>query len=216
MPVVCPCITASTPAEYQQQLERVTPFASRIHVDFMDGSFAPTKSIAPIQAWWPETLKADLHVMFQKPLQHLETLISLQPHLIIVHAEAEGDLVGMLEHIKKLHIKAGVALLQSTAPETARALIEAADHVLIFSGDLGKFGGQADMMLLDKVAAVKAINPIAEIGWDGGVNTATAGAIAQSGVAVLNAGGAIQKAQDPKAAYDALVAAPSSESQAAL
>ena len=76
---------------------------------------------------------------------------------------------------------------------------------MIFSGDLGKYGGNASMMQLEKVRLVKNINASVEIGWDGGVTVENAFSLAQGGVDVLNSGGAIQKATDPQKAYETLV-----------
>ncbi len=208
MSVVCPTVTPSSddPHEYREQIERIAPFATRIQVDLMDGDFASPKNINPIQVWWPETVDmVDIHLMYRHPLAHLETLVSLRPHLVIIHAEAEGDLLGMMTHLQGLGIQAGVALLQDTVPAEKRELIAAADHVLLFMGKLGSFGGQADLQLLPKVAEVKAINPSAEIGWDGGANQDNAFDLAQGGIDVINVGGAIQKAADPHAAYATIV-----------
>ncbi len=209
MALICPTVLTSTPDphEFREQLERILPFARRIQFDFMDGEFAPTKSIAPIQAWWPEDVTADIHLMFQRPLEQLETLVSLHPHLVIIHAEADGDLLGMMQHLQKLQIKAGIALLKDTAVTSCTPLIAAADHVLLFSGDLGKFGGVADMRVLDKIAEIKAVNPRAEIGWDGGANETNAKKLAEAGVDIINVGGAIQKAANPEKAYATLVEA---------
>jgi ribulose-phosphate 3-epimerase len=206
--MICPTVTPTTPdpAEYQKQIERITPFASRIQIDLMDGDFAPSKSIGPAHVWWPETVTAaDIHIMFRRPLEYLETLVSLKPHMVIIHAEAEGDLRGMMEHLQKLGIQAGICLLKETDPDDARELIEIADHVLLFSGHLGYFGGQADMNVLNKVQKVRAINPDIEIGWDGGANADNVKQLADGGVDVINVGGAIQRAEDPQAAYDELV-----------
>ncbi|HEX6258037.1 MAG TPA: hypothetical protein VFZ48_00995 [Candidatus Saccharimonadales bacterium] len=201
MSIICPTVLAETPADFREQMERVAPFATRIQIDLMDGDFAPTKSIAPIQVWWPEELVADIHLMFRQPINHLETLISLEPHMIILHAEAEGDLLGMMRHLQKLDIKAGVALLKDTPVSAAKELIMQADHALLFSGDLGRFGGEADMAVLSKIAELQTLHPDIEIGWDGGANVSNAAQLAQSGVAVINVGGAIQSAANPAQAY---------------
>jgi ribulose-phosphate 3-epimerase len=84
-------------------------------------------------------------------------------------------------------------------------MIKAADHILIFSGDLGHYGGTASLMQLEKIRLVKAINPNAEIGWDGGANIDNAFTLAQGGVDVLNVGGAIGNAEDPASVYATLV-----------
>lgn len=203
MSTICPCVTASDPHTYREQMARVEPFAERIHIDFADGKFAP-KLVDLDQAYWPEHIGADLHLMYRNPTEHLETIINLKPNLVIVHAEAEGDLLGMLLRLRQAGIKVGVALLKETQPEEHGALLAIADHVLIFSGDLGHFGGQADMKLLGKVAGIKSISPTAELGWDGGVNTENTPALTAGGIDVLDSGGFIQKSENPKQAYEDL------------
>lgn len=207
--MICPTVTPTTPdpAEYSQQMERIARFASRIQIDLMDGDFAPSKSLNPAQVWWPSGITADIHMMFRRPLEQLETLISLQPHLIIIHAEAEGDLKGMMEHVQKLGIKAGICLLKQTDPRDVQDLIAVADHVLLFSGDLGYFGGLADMTVLEKIPTIKSMNAAIEIGWDGGANIENVADLREGGVDVINVGGAIQQSADPEAAFLALEAA---------
>ena len=204
MAQIVPCVTAVDAHAYREQMARVAPFAKRVHIDFSDGQFSPVKMVNPIQAYWPEGIAADLHLMLKDPTVHLETVVSLNPQLVIVHAESQGNLTSMILQLRALGIRTGVALLQPTSPQAAHQIIAEADHVLIFSGDLGHFGGMADLDLLKKVAQIKAINPTAEIGWDGGVNADNAAQLALGGVDVLNAGGFIQRAEDPKAAFTQL------------
>ena len=206
MPIICPTVLATNPDDYREQLEKIATLGKRIQIDLADGDFAPNKTINIIQAYWPADVTADLHIMFRKPLKELETIISLKPTLVILHAEAEGDLLAMFAHLKQLGIKVGVALLKDSSPENYADLIAEVDHVLLFSGDLGHFGGTADLGVLDKVSKIKAINPDAEIGWDGGVNDQNVKALADGGVDVLNVGGFIQKAEKPEAAYNELLA----------
>lgn len=202
--MIAPCVTAVDSSTYREQMARIAPFVKRVHIDFSDGKFAPVKLINPIQAYWPEGVLADLHLMHINPQAHLETVISLKPNLVIVHAEAEGDLLGMIRQLRAVSIKTGLAILQKTEPAMASNLITDVDHVLIFSGDLGHFGGQADLVLLKKVHQIQAINPSVEIGWDGGINTENIGQLAAGGIEVFNVGGAIQKADDPKQMYKTL------------
>lgn len=205
MPVICPTITVADAHEYRVQLARITPFAKRIHIDLMDGELAPSRSINPIQIHWPEGVSADIHLMYKRPLEHIETLVSLHPHMVIIHAEAEGDLLGMIEHLHRFGIKVGLALLPETSVVSVRALLHAVDHVLIFDGHLGYQGGIADLTQLHKVAEVRAVNAGVEISVDGGIDTSNARQVVDAGVDVLDVGGAIQHADDPSAAYERLV-----------
>ncbi|MBL8159390.1 hypothetical protein JNJ66_02950 [Candidatus Saccharibacteria bacterium] len=207
MSVIVPTVTTNEPHIYRQQIERIAPFAKRVHIDLADGVFAPNRLINPIQSWWPEDMTADLHLMYEDPATQAETVVSLKPDLVVIHAEAVGNLPALIEHWQKFGLKVGISLLQETTPEDAHALIPLVDHVLIFSGDLGHFGGQADLRLLDKIPAIKRLNPEVEIAWDGGISLDNAASLAKAGVDVLNTGGAIQRAEDPAAAYDALASA---------
>lgn len=207
MAVVCPTVTAFDLKQYEVQLQRLAPFAERIHIDLMDGTFAPTKSPELHDIHLLDGVVNDIHLMYAKPHDYLDQLIRLKPHLVVVHYEAD---VQHKQFVRTLHdsgIKAGLALLHDTEVATALTALEGYDHVLIFSGDLGHHGGQADLHIRSKIQEVRDRYPDIEIGWDGGVNATNASALARFGVQVLNVGGFIQRAADPANAYAILKAA---------
>ncbi len=203
MPVICPTVTASDPHTYREQMARIEPFASRVHIDFGDGEFTE-RMVSIAQAYWPEHMIADFHVMYKHPYAHMETIVGLKPNMVIVHAEAEDDILAMVLELQAVGIKAGVALLKDTKPQDHVDVISHADHVLIFGGDLGHQGGTADMSVLSKVAELRALNPTIELGWDGGITAENAPILVEGGIEVLNVGGFIQKADDPKEAYESI------------
>lgn len=205
MSVIAPTITVETVEEYQAAIERLQPFAQRVHIDISDGEFAPSFLLNESQIFWPKEWIVDIHAMVARPAEHLAALIALKPNLIVFHAETGQNLTPILDEIKKNGIKAGIALQRPTVPSTVDAAIKAADHVLVFSGDLGHYGGTASLMQLEKVRLIRAINPNVEIGWDGGVSVDNAYTLTQGGVDVLNTGGAIAKAEDPATVYATLV-----------
>jgi ribulose-phosphate 3-epimerase len=201
---ICPTVTADNAHTYRTQIERVAPFALRIHIDISDGIFSPVKLVDPDKIWWPGGVRADIHAMLNYPFVHTELFRSLGPQMVIVHAEAEGDFMKFAETMHHHGIEVGVALLQQTPVDTIRPALPFIDHVLIFSGDLGHFGGNADMGLLEKVRLLRHYKPTLEIGWDGGINDQNARALAEGGVDVLNVGGFIQRSENPESAYDAM------------
>lgn len=205
MAVICPAILAENPHTYRTQIERVTGLAKRIHVDLCDGDFAKTHTVTPQQLWWPDDVKADVHLMFKHPEKVLDKIINLRPNMIILHAEAEGDFFKIAKKLTRANIKVGLALLQLTRPEYIEKAINEVDHVLIFSGDLGSFGGRADLALLEKTKWLKSRRPDIELGWDGGINDQNAAQLAFGGIDILDVGGYIQRAQEPQTAYDKLI-----------
>jgi len=204
---IVPTVTARDVNEYRKQVERISRFATRIHIDVADGIFTPVKLLAVDQVWWPGGVRADLHVMYQKPFAHYKTYLSLAPQMVVVHAEAEGQFVPFAELMHHHGIEVGVALKAETPVELIRPALGWIDHVLIFSGNLGHFGGQADLALLDKARLLKRLKPQLEIGWDGGINNSNARNLVMGGIEVLNVGGYIHHAGDPRMAYASLARA---------
>lgn len=206
MSEIAPAILAETADIYKQKLQAIHEFARRIHIDITDGEFAPSFTVNESELWWAQGWVVDIHAMVSRPSEHVKKLIDLKPNLIIFHAEVAEDLLPTIQAIRQHGIKAGLALQRSTVPETVRPFIEAVDHVMIFSGDLGHYGGTASLMQLEKIRLIKAINNGVEIGWDGGVTVENAFSLSQGGVDVLNVGATIAKSNDPGATYASLVA----------
>ena len=202
MSIIVPAILATNPDEYKAQVETFFPFAERVHIDVTDGNFAPNLTLPETQIWWPQEWKVDIHMMVARPSEHIDTIIQLNPNMVIFHAEVEEDLVPIFERLKnETMIKPGLALLRSTVPETVAPAIQAAEHILIFSGNLGEMGGRASMMQLEKIRLIKEINSNVEIGWDGGANLSNVFNLTQSGVDVVNVGSAIMNSQNPEQSY---------------
>lgn len=205
MSIICPTVTAYSLSEYSEQLRRVTTFADRVHIDLMDGQFAPSTSPTLDQILLPHNVVVDIHLMYQEPMLVLDKLVRLKPHMVVIHNEAHVHHMHFTAELHKHNIEVGLAILQDTPVEYAYQIMHSFDHVLVFSGNLGYHGGTADIGLLDKVRKIREHHPDAEIGWDGGINEHNAKQLAEAGVDVLNVGGFIQKSSDPKAAYATLV-----------
>jgi ribulose-phosphate 3-epimerase len=199
---ICPTVTAFDKSDYQSQIVAVISFANRIHIDLMDGVFAPSLSPELEDIWLPDKIVSDIHLMYQKPQAYLDQIIKLKPNMVIVHIEVELDHHEFVRRLKQNGIKSGLAVLQQTVLSAESIeLMADYDQVLIFSGRLGYHGGQADLGLLTKVRQVKEIYPGLEIAWDGGINDQNVKTITGAGVSVLNVGGFIQKSESPVEAY---------------
>jgi ribulose-phosphate 3-epimerase len=206
-PTICPAVTAATPDEFRRQIERATSVAVRLHLDVSDGELTPSRLIEIEELWWPGNAQADIHVMYRRPFEHAALLLNLRPQLIIVHAEAEGDFISFAKKAHSQGVEVGVAIQQDTQPEVLLPAMEYIDHVLIFSGKLGYFGGEVDLSLLDKARRLRAMKPQIEIGWDGGVKPDNIRQLAEGGIDVLNSGGFFQQSADAHEAYESLTEA---------
>ena len=199
--IICPTVLAENTHQYREQIERVAAFATHIHLDFTDGIFTDSKTIDLSQAWWPHTMQASLHIMYQNPTDHLDAIISLNPQLVIVHAEAQGDFKEFADALHQAGIQFGLAILPETPVAKIADHLEFVDYVLVFSGALGHFGGTVNFEMLEKVGQLKKLKADISVGWDGGIGADNAAKLVMGGVDVLNVGGFIQRAEDPQAAY---------------
>ncbi len=202
---IVPTILTNNPEQYKQLVAIYQPFAKRVQIDIADGTFAPNTTIPVNNVWWPQGWEVDLHMMVVRPSEHMPVILQLKPSLVIFHAETGENLLPMFDQLHEANIKAGVALMKPTYPGEYKEFIEKADHVLVFAGEIGKQGSQADMLQTEKIQLVRDINPNCEIGWDGGANLRTTRAIAHAGADVINVGSALATAQDPTAMYEALM-----------
>lgn len=205
MAIICPTILSNDTADFRTQMNRLSPFAQRIQIDLSDAEFAPTQTLPLDQVWWPHQISADLHLMYAHPMEYIDTIAKLKPHMVIIHAEADVDHMIFAAGMHSLGIEAGLCILKQTPIESVARILSSFDHLLIFSGELGRFGGQADLTMLAKIGPAKVLQPELEIGWDGGVNELNAKELARGGVDILNVGGFIHSADNPSAAYEQLV-----------
>ncbi|MBQ1373532.1 hypothetical protein IIY66_01875 [Candidatus Saccharibacteria bacterium] len=203
---IVPAILSNNKQEYRDQIERINSFTRRVQIDVTDGVFASSPTLDITSVWWPKNWQADLHLMVEQPSAYLDTVLKLSPSLCILHAEANENLLPVFDKLKAAGIRTGVALLPSTYPGNAKAYIDVVDHVLIFAGQLGVQGGQADMMQTEKIPLVRNMKPELEIGWDGGANISNIRALAHADLDVINVGSAIAMSQNPAATFQELVA----------
>jgi len=201
MSIVCPTVLAKDAADFQNQVAKIKDFAQRLQIDLKDNVFALGESIPLKDVWLPKNIICDIHVMYQNPQNYIKTLIALKPSMVIVHAESYCDIPKFAADLRLADIKTGLAILQKTQISEVEYILPHVQHLLIFSGDLGHFGGQTDLSLIGKIQDAKASHKYLEIGWDGGINAENATELAKAGVDVLNVGGAIQNADDPHKAY---------------
>jgi ribulose-phosphate 3-epimerase len=184
MRVICPAVLAENMEQYHAQMEKVAPFAERIQIDLTDGEFASHRTIKPEDAWWPVGIAADFHLMYKMPDRAIDVILEHKPHMIIVHAEAEGNFLAYAERFRPLDVKIGLAILPRTSVQTIAPALNHLDHILLFSGSLGEYGGHANLDLLSKAQEIKQHRHDIEVGWDGGVNTQNISQLAFGGIDV--------------------------------
>jgi ribulose-phosphate 3-epimerase len=206
MASVAPTILAYNPEDYAARINRVKPFAKRLHIDICDGVFVDVKTVGLSQVYDIDGVPFDLHLMMTHPESQIENVVSLQPQLVVVHYEAHTDTESLFRQLRELDIRVGLAINPETTIDQVKDLLSNIDHLLVFTGRLGHNGGEFRVDCLEKIGQARALNPSLEIAVDGGVNQLTGRQAIEAGANLLDCGSFIHDAPDPEMAYVALEA----------
>ncbi|MBI2862477.1 MAG: ribulose-phosphate 3-epimerase [Chloroflexi bacterium] len=185
-----------------RQLE-ATGAVAAIHFDVMDGHFVPNITIGPlvVEALRPRTsLSFTVHLMISEPRRYLAEFARAGANTLIVHYEACPQLWPVLDDIRALGLRAGVAINPETPVDVLDEYLEAIDLVLVMSVHPG-FGGQAFLNgSLEKVRASRRLLEQrglgVEIAIDGGINAETIGSALEAGATVFAIGSALYRHPD--------------------
>ncbi len=180
--------------------------ADWIHCDIMDGIFVPNISIGfPVVAAVKRTAKKplDVHLMIMDPDRYLARWKETGADILTVQYEACTHLNRTVSEIRRLGMKAGVAVNPHTPVALLKNILPYIDMVLIMTVNPG-FGGQSFIMeSYSKIAELKKMidsggyKVLIEV--DGGVDTENAGKLVETGVDVLVAGNTVFNSKDPVA-----------------
>jgi ribulose-phosphate 3-epimerase len=215
---VAPSILSSDFARLGDQVAEVMDAGARIiHVDVMDGHFVPPITIGPLIASSIADLvherggAIDVHLMIERPENHIEEFARAGADCITFHAEATPHANRTLGAIRELGCLAGLALNPGTPVSAASELNEAADVVLCMTVNPG-WGGQPFIgSSPDKVARLRETVPRPVIEVDGGIDPETAGSVADAGATLFVAGTAVFSEPSPGEAYRSIAAAAGAE-----
>jgi len=183
--------------------------ADLIHVDVMDGHFVPNITIGPLivdAISKVTTLPIDVHLMIENPSDYVDQFFNalnkdsrdIAHDYISFHIEASYHPHRLLNKIRELKVKSGIALNPSTPVNTITHLLDSMDLLILMTVNPG-FGGQSFIeTMLPKIKEAKKLvkgNDI-EILVDGGVTEKNIKKIRDAGADILVAGSAVFNKKD--------------------
>lgn len=166
--------------------------ADVIHLDIMDGHYVPNLTFGYVLLEKIRSLTSlplDAHLMVTNPASYVERLAKIGVNWISFHQECEFHSHRLVQRIKELGVKAGLALNPAVPLSTLECILPDLDYVLLMSVNPG-FSGQSFIpAALEKVRALRNMidtdKMAALIEIDGGVNCDNAARIRDAGADIL-------------------------------
>ena len=204
MKIIAPSMLSCNFGKLEEEIEMVNQSeAGWFHLDVMDGVFVPNITFGtPILEVFKKyaTKHLDAHLMIVNPENYIEKFASLGANTITVHYEACDNLQNTINQIKKLNVKAGVAINPDTDVSVLYSLINEIDLICLMSVFPGFSGQKFIPDTFERLEKLKKIitdkNSQALIQIDGGVSTDNAKKLVSLGADILVAGSFVFKSKD--------------------
>ena len=208
---IAPSILAANLLKIEQEvLNVVEAGADYLHIDIMDGHYVPNitfgsnfvKSIRPIS-----NITLDVHLMISPVKQYVESFVNAGADIISFHPEADSNPEKIIEKIKSLDCKCGIAVHPKIEIKDIEKYIPMIDLIIVMTVVPG-FGGQNFME--NQLTKISTLNELRakeglefEIEIDGGINNKTSRLCVDKGADVLVAGSYIYNS--PESDYKKLI-----------
>lgn len=229
---IIPAILVNSFQEFRQKAETVENYVNWVQLDVADGDFAPSTAWGDPVALhdYDPGVFIETHLMVAEPERVIDDWLTGRAEekdsgvkRFYFHYEATAKHKEVIQKIKEAGKEAGIAILPDTPLSNIKLLDElvdpvrsregpqrastsyGVDAVLIFSGDLGYYGGGfREEPTLSKIRALRQTHPHLTIEVDGGMNPETAPKAVQAGANAIVSGSYIWNSEDPKKAIDKL------------
>jgi len=202
MKTILPSLMSKNQTELNQDFKKLIGIKT-LHLDVIDGKFANNKTFQfPFKL--KRTFQYNVHLMINHPEAWIQKH-GHKVHTIIFHPETTKDPLKIINQVKQLKKKVGLALKPETKVKDIRPYLPLLDCLLILTVRPGFYGGQFLPSQIKKIKQVRSLNKKVKIIIDGGLNPKTIKAAKAADFFV--SGSYTTKAEHPKIAIKNLLRA---------
>ena len=180
MKLIEPSLLSIDKNNAKAQLEKIKSLGIRfVHYDVMDGQFVPAKAYTNEYLDKIErlNLKANVHLMLNKPEEWIDNYFNNSVNSIVFHVETQSipESKQILDKIHEHGKLAGISVKPNTDLNQYVQLFDSCDIILVMSVEPG-FAGQGFLeqakININKAQQIKKTHPNIVIQIDGGINDA--------------------------------------------
>ena len=189
----------------EKKFEILRPFARVIHVDLLDGKFAPNTTLLDpsLFAKYSKDFFLEVHMMVDEPINYLNSFAKVGFRRFIGHVEKMGDQSEFIARAEALgEVCLGIDL--NTPIQDIKVPLVDLDGVLLMTVKAGFSGQKFDPMGLSKVKELRERDALLPLEIDGGVNEATIIQGKEAGATRFVATSYIFSSENPAANYHKL------------
>lgn len=158
----------------ERKIELVRPFARTIHIDILDGKFAPNTTFLDPEpfAKYAKDIFFELHMMVEEPINYLKPWAEAGIKRFIGHVEKMSDQEEFVAQGQLLG-EVGLAIDGPTSIDSIKVPLDDLDYLLIMTAKAGFSGQTFTPEYLEKVKTIRSQSGTIPIEVDGGINDST-------------------------------------------
>jgi ribulose-phosphate 3-epimerase len=203
---VIPGILEKNWSEIEEKINIAKAFSDTLHIDFIDGKFAPNTTFldpTPFKKYASD-LFLEAHLMVEEPINYLTDLSRAGFKRVIGQIEKMSDQKEFVGRAESL-FEVGLAADAQTQVSDLNVPLYDLDCILIMTVSAGFSGQEFDPKLVEKIREISVREIHLPIEVDGGINDQTIILAQEAGAKRFVANSFIFNSPNPQEAYQTLV-----------
>lgn len=205
---IVPAILTENPQDLKRMIAQAETFTDFVQIDFMDGSFVPSKSVTQKDlAEIKMRIGWEAHLMVSDPIHYLSSLNREGLERVLFHWEADPRPESIVSVIRDQGLAVGLAINPDTTLSQFEDLVPKIDSVLFLSVHPGFYGSTFVEEVLEKIKEFRSHFPSVVVGIDGGIALDNIQRLKSLEMDYACVGSRIFRHDDPRKSYEEFVRA---------